>query len=711
MHHPFVPAVVLEGPDDECDWLAFLGTFDSRFSWGDGTEANYPQYGILRTRGSRAPRTWDDGLSLQLLLESETGAEDFTHAELRFRHAPGVVEWRPREVRCWDRLTVTAPPDESCLRFALRLQRGSLRRVILRVRLLARRLTVAPDRHVGPIDVLDAPFGFQRMEVLELAPHRSAQGVRARIGSLDQESFVVSDPPPTDVLLGKADANSAQHAAASRSAQPTQVAPAPCFDVELRIDSAGVEELRWAIGVRRASDRGSVRRALEATPEATVRDLEAPGRALEFRCADSELEALWRFSRSVAHALVWPNGVITTGALGYGAKCHVAQDVPFVHPLYSMDPHPQLQRAARRTLEFVADNPAEGKGILDHPCDGLDFAFVPLRPRRARIFKEYGAAGILRWIIALEAYWAHTGDAPTARRALRRLADVVVRHGLPFHPRRRFWSVGEETQGRAYAWILGAAALRALARMQSRAGEQPSVAARAAAVLRRWVMLPVERGGLMVRRPVRRALGTLDSGWIVDPHWLARRDEWFAFDVPLVSGHALMDGVLPRHAQTRLAARFCEPENPWLVEGAGFAKCQGGRKGTWFWHNAVVARGLVRCGRVDEAFLLFRWMARGLADINGLGIPGEEINGGDYAMGIGALAGQMLIEGILGLERRGDRVVCRPVLPSGLDHWSIRELQVGGVSTSVEVVRGGDGPRICSRSVELRPGEETRVEL
>ena len=55
MHHPAVPHAILERGDDDCDWVAVLGTFGRRYDWGDGTEANFPQYGILKV--ARLPAT------------------------------------------------------------------------------------------------------------------------------------------------------------------------------------------------------------------------------------------------------------------------------------------------------------------------------------------------------------------------------------------------------------------------------------------------------------------------------------------------------------------------------------------------------------------------------------------------------------------------------------------------------------------------------
>ena len=52
MHHPYVPHAILKR-GDECDWLMVMGTFGPRHDWGDGTEANFPQYAIRKSARNR----------------------------------------------------------------------------------------------------------------------------------------------------------------------------------------------------------------------------------------------------------------------------------------------------------------------------------------------------------------------------------------------------------------------------------------------------------------------------------------------------------------------------------------------------------------------------------------------------------------------------------------------------------------------------------
>jgi hypothetical protein len=61
-------------------------------------------------------------------------------------------------------------------------------------------------------------------------------------------------------------------------------------------------------------------------------------------------------------------------------------------------------------------------------------------------------------------------------------------------------------------------------------------------------------------------------------------------------------------------------------------------------------------------------MGESVCDINGIAIPGEELNGGDHAMGIGCLGVTALLDGALRprLFESGDRLACDPV------PWAVR---------------------------------------
>ena len=130
---------------------------------------------------------------------------------------------------------------------------------------------------------------------------------------------------------------------------------------------------------------------------------------------------------------------------------------------------------------------------------------------------------------------------------------------------------------------------------------------------------------------------------------------------------------------------------------------QHGQRGVWFWHNALVCKALMQAGALDPAWEGFLWMGRAMGDLNGQGIPGEEINGGDHAMGIGALAGLALVESLLGLRVSGSRAWLRPRLPSALEGFRIEGLWLGGRTRSVHVQRRSAGPRVAA---ERRLGSE-----
>ena len=456
---------------------------------------------------------------------------------------------------------------------------------------------------------------------------------------------------------------------------------------------------------------------LAAPCDGTTRMLEGEcsGLALRLDSGDRMLDGLWRWSRSVAHALIAPNGVIMTGALGYSAKCHVGQDVPFVFPLFLLDPHPRLRAAAETTLRMVVESPSarEGRGILDHPCEGLDFAFAPMRPASARLWRRFGAAGLLRWILCAERLLA-AGNQELARAAFTLFAEKVAAHYLPFDPKSECWSAGEETQELAYSLPTAVAAFGALERMARHFGDARfgGELARARAAIREFLERPLAAGGLRLTEPLTRGGVTLAAGWLAQRSFLERDPPWFGFDFPLVAGHALVHEALSPEVAARVAALLADPDGDFRVKGEGIAKSPGGEKGVWFWHNGLAALGLARAGQIDAADALFASMARGVADVNGLGIPGEEVNGGDYAMGIGALAGLCLLEALLGLTSEGAATRLRPRLPSRLERVVVERLMVGGRPRRIEIVRRGAGPLIASESLVVPPDrDELRFEL
>jgi len=728
MHHPYVPHAILERGDDGCDWVMVMGAFGPSHDWGDGTEANFPQYAIRKAAKDRRGKLWEDGVVLELSLGapggeggeggpggprgSERRLADFAW---QLRHRPGLLELVAREPGPIERVQLSAPSGERAgrVRLVWRASAGS-QVVVARARFLAKRLTVAPADHKGAIDVLDAPFGFQRFEEHRLAPRSIEGGLAFDVPSLSISLFFAASGGRVAASSRSVDPHERTHGGGDRETTTDGAAgDAPCWDATLTIArDATVPTMDLAFGVvdERDSSRTALT-ALRAPIDATARDLEGDDgtTALRLESGDRWLDGLLRWSRHVAHAIVAPNGVVMTGALGYSAKCHVGQDVPFVLPLFLLDPHPRLRGAARRMLEYVVTSPSavDGRGILDHPCEGLDFAFLPMRPRAARVFRRIGAAGLFRWILVVEQYLAATGDRELAARALALFAGKVERHYLPFSLENTCWNAGEETQELAYTLPTAFDGLRAL---QSVAEVlDPLCAARLAApidaartAIRAHVETPLEYGGMRLAAPVERGGVTLEPGWIASPSALSRDPPWFGFDLPLIAGHALVHGVLSSEPEQALARRLADPCGPFRVRGAGLSKSPGGEKGVWFWHGALAAKGLARAGFVDAAFELLGELARGVADVNGLGVPGEETNGGDYAMGIGALAGLALVETLLGLRFQGDQEFVRPTLPSSLDGFVVRGLSWRGRELSVEVVRRGTGPLVAR---EERPLE------
>jgi hypothetical protein len=711
MHHPYVPHAIL-ARGDECDWLMVLGTFGPRHDWGDGSEANFPQYALRKAARDRHGAIWEDGIALDLLVESEGRLLDLADLDWSFRHEPGRLELAS-DAGPIARIELLAPAGQCGGRVRLTRARGAALRLIARARFLARRLTVAPADHDGAIDVLDAPFGFQKFADHRLTPGARSDGVAFAVEGLPLALAFVGEPAPARVRVAPADLHSTRFAATGDGPLPP---PGPCFDVELALDAGDARVVDVAFAVE---DEGASARAVLAAPcDATTRALEgARGElALELDSGDRRLDALWRWSRSVAHALVAPNGVIMTGALGYSAKCHVGQDVPFVFPLFLLDPHPRLRAAADTTLRHLieSDSAHAGRGILDHPCEGRDFAFIPMRPASARWWKRFGAAGLLRWILCAERRLA-AGDDELARAAFRLFAAKVAAHYLPFDPAAECWSAGEETQELAYSLPTAVAAFAALARMGRRLGCEVGLIGRlerARGAIREYLERPLADGGLRLSEPLTRGGVTLAAGWIAQRRFLDRDPPWFGFDFPLVAAHALVHEALSPEVGARLAALLADPDGDFRVKGEGLAKSPGGAKGVWFWHNGLAALGLARAGLVDAADELLTSIARGVAGINGLGIPGEEVNGGDYAMGIGALAGLCLLETLLGLTSDGAETRLRPRLPSRLDRVVLERVVLAGRPRRVEIVRRGAGPLVAATEfVVPHDRDELRFEL
>ena len=97
----------------------------------------------------------------------------------------------------------------------------------------------------------------------------------------------------------------------------------------------------------------------------------------------------------------------------------------------------------------------------------------------------------------------------------------------------------------------------------------------------------------------------------------------------------------------------------------------------WYWHNAMAIKGILKHGTAPDwevAIERLRWMARSVVDINGIGCPGEELNGGDYAMAIGCLGALAILEGLLGFEAKLSGLTTQPRWPGGIDRLRLRHV-------------------------------------
>src|SRR6185436_4565967 len=118
MHHPYVPHAILERDDDQCEWLMVMGTFGPSHDWGDGTEANFPQYGLRKAAADRRDALWEDGVALELALVGADGRERrLSDFDWQMRHRPGLLELLPVDldaVAPVRRVELAAPAGERC---------------------------------------------------------------------------------------------------------------------------------------------------------------------------------------------------------------------------------------------------------------------------------------------------------------------------------------------------------------------------------------------------------------------------------------------------------------------------------------------------------------------------------------------------------------------------------------------------------------------
>jgi hypothetical protein len=155
MHHPYVPHALLERPGDECEWLMMMGTFGPSHDWGDGSAANFPQYGLRsaaeKVGAWRRGEPWEDGIALELALVDGEGREQrLSDAEWQLRHRPGLIELTPVDPGPIARVELAAPANERCGRIRVVPSRAAVSTTLVaRARFLAKQLTVAPSTITG----------------------------------------------------------------------------------------------------------------------------------------------------------------------------------------------------------------------------------------------------------------------------------------------------------------------------------------------------------------------------------------------------------------------------------------------------------------------------------------------------------------------------------------------------------------------------------
>ena len=695
MHHGFMPHILWPRGDDRYDLFAVLGTWGPRSEWGDGSEAAYPAYGVARTKRVHPDRPWEDGIAIDLDFVDGNGAvRSFRDDTWTFLLRPGSVRFR-RETDSAEVLLV-APPDENhALRIIVRPP-PDVAAVRLLARVILRKVVLPPPEYDEPVNVLDAPFGFGKFTTHTLRFDEHDNG--ARFVS-DEEGIALRwtvFPSPVSCGVAPADLYSPER---SDDAEPALLGnEGSAFDVVLEAAPSRPASGSGKACVEflfRAEPADAPLRSPRPSP-AGVEDAAAGwwqnDRALSVRTGDSEVDGLIRWSLITARSLPWPNGAIATGALGYGGCGHVGQDIPFCYVDYLADDHPVLRRAAERSIAQIWEHPRRGElpGITDHPCTGFDFAFQPFDPWTARVWKSEGACGFLRQVISLHEYWAFTGDDHRARRYFE-VADAVYRRVYrPFEPTSTLWTGGQETQAAVFTLTVAPRALHLAARMAAAFGGDPAPyledASRARDVLNR----PLGEGGLVLESDRADAEGrVIPAGLLLGPFASHLHP---SYDVPLYNAIAITEGALTEERRRRVAEVLADRDNGWWVEGMGLAKQNDGLRGIWFWHNSIAAGALARCGDIDPRYVdaaadLMRWMGSAVADINGIGCPGEDLNGGDYAMGVGCLAPIYFLRGFLGMTAHREGLDFDPVLPRRWEGISVRNLFYQGRRRDLTVRR------------------------
>ncbi len=701
-HHGILPHLLVPQDHGRVEFTAFLGTWGDRFDWGDGLEAGYPQYPLVRDCGRRQDGRWCDGKALEVTAVDAAGQDHaFSRIQWRFHHQPGVVRFTPESPHpVFKRVTLRVLADSFTFEVVVHLIDAHAA-VGLEARPLLATLTRPPKTWKTQVDFLDPPFGWGRFRFHDLeAAVDPRGGLRFEASSAGLVLVVLAEGREGEARIAPVDPESSDRA--------TLVAAGdwkcPCFDAALRVQPDGGRVVRFRLGA-------------ESLDTASKIHLPSSGRGspLRLRSGDRHVDGYVRWARVTMRSLLWPNSALATGGLGYGGMSHVGQDIPFVYPFLLMEDHPAFRRAAQKNVAWVWQKAGTGAGITDHPSDGLDFAFLPQDPSAARVWKPTGAAGLCRQIQMLHRYWIWTGDNDRVMPWYARARDAYLNHYAPFSPEAPHWTTGLETQAMHFALVEAPAALAALADLADAFGtggdrqrflqERDSILA--------LLDHPWSDHGRRLTEPLKSPDGqTLPPGLLVAPDQGTRTGDAFSFDVLLVNALALLRGAFLPERRADAVRHLADGTSPWWVEGRGLAKAFGGRLGVWYWHNALAVGALLKCrdldaGYVDTAWKLMQWMGRGVVDMGGLGCPGEEIQGGNHAMAVGCLGPPLLLEGLLGMNAKPDGLSFSPVLPRGVDEVRLENLFFCDRLHHVHVRRDAGG--ICtevarSRRPDLDPG-------
>jgi len=696
-HHGYLPHLLVPRENDRVDWIAFLGTWGDRSNWGDGTEAAYPEYTILQDCVRREDWRWCDGKALEVSARDRTGREAaFSGIRWQFWHGPGFVWFTPEIPHpIFEHIVVLVPPTPFTA-----LINVYLRDSHATVRLEARPLLATLMRPAGSwtevVDFLDPPFGWGRFTREPLVASVDPRGgLRFRAQEAGLNLVLLAEGHEAEAFLAPVDAEAPARADLVQATD--EIMESPCFDAAVVACPGTDRTITFRLGAERLHPGPE---EVHIPPFSHTFMASRDGRhPLRFSSGNRSVDGYVRWARITLRSLIWPNGIVATGALGYGGMSHVGQDIPFVYPLLLMEEHHLFKRAAMKNVEVVWKKAGTGAGITDHPSDGLDFAFLPMDPENARVWKATGAAGLCRQIQMLHRYWLWTGDSNRVEKWYARARDAYLHHHAPFRPDHPLWTSGLETQAHLFGMVEAPAALEGLMALAEVFGSDRD---RERFLRERDKVLacldrPCSEGGFRLTEPLASTDGqVLPAGLLVEPDRHLKTGAAFSFDVLLLNALALLRGAFLPDRRAAAVRHLADENSSWWVEGAGLAKSHHSGSGVWFWHNALAVGALLSCRDLDAAYVdtawkLMKWMGKGVVDLNGRGCPGEEIQGGDHAMAIGCLGPHLFIEGLLGIEASPDGLRFTPVLPTNVDEVILQNLLFRGRLHHVFARRNASG--------------------